>query len=132
MNPQSFSMPQEGIRDHWSTGSTEADFYTNHTLDSHIFPADFSTDPTVVPQQYNLTTSFGSYTQTSPIDMTQAWATPQSQYAELPLQSSVPQGLPPLVPRLSIARSLASDEGGDTSEPTSPRDEASERRKEVS
>jgi hypothetical protein len=88
-------------------------------------------DPTVIQQHYNLTTPFGSYTQTSSIDLKPAWPTPQ-QYADPSSRSPVQQALPPLVPRLSIAKSLVSDEGDDTSEPTSPRDEASERRKEVS
>lgn len=97
-----------------------------------MFPVAYGMDPIVFQQQYNLTTSFESYAQTSCIDTTQVWATPQQQDADPPSQSPVQQGLPPLVPQLSIAKSLVSDDGDDTSEPHSLRDEASERRKEVS
>jgi hypothetical protein len=118
-------------QDSLSTGPTEAQFYANDSVHNQIFPIGFSMDPTVTQQHYNPTTPFGSYTQTSSIDMKPAWPTPQ-RYADPLPQSPVRQGLPPLVPRLSIAKSLVSDEGDDTSEPTSPRDEAGERRKEVS
>lgn len=131
MDSQSFSMRHAEDQDSLPTGPTKAQFCTNDTVDNQIFPVGFSMDPTVIQQHYNLTTPFGSYTQTSSIDMKPAWPTPQ-QYADPSPQPPVQQGLPPLVPRLSIAKSLVSDEGDDTSEPTSPRDEASERRKEVS
>src|ERR1700753_1539103 len=131
MDSQSFSMCHAEDQGSLFIGPTEAQFYTNDTVDNQIFPIGFSMDPTVIQQHYNLTTPFGSYTQTSSIDMKPVWPPPQ-QYADPSLQSPVQQGLPPLVPRLSIAKSLVSDEGDDTSEPTSPRDEASERRKEVS
>jgi hypothetical protein len=131
MDSQSFSMRHAEDQDSLSTGLTEAQVYTNDTVDNQIFPIGFTMDPTVIQQHYNLTTPFGSYTRTSSIDMKPAWPTLQ-QYADPSSQSLVQQGLPRLVPRLSIAKSLVSDEGDDTSEPTSPRDEASERRKEVS
>jgi predicted component of type VI protein secretion system len=131
MDSQSFSICCAEAQDSLFTGSTEAELYTNDTVDNQISPIGFSMDPTVIQQHYNLTTPFGSYTQTPSIDMKPVWPTPR-QYADPSSQSPVQQGLPPLVPRLSIAKSLVSDEGDDTSEPTSPRDEASERRKEVS
>jgi len=131
MDSQSFSMCHAEDQDSLSTRPTEAQFCTTNAADNQIFPIGFSMDPTVIQQHYNLTTPFGSYTQTSSIDVKPAWPTPQ-QYADPSLQSPGQHGLPPLVPRLSIAKSLVSDEGDDTSEPTSPRDEASERRKEVS
>ena len=115
-----------------SISPIETHFYASNTVDGQIFPGGFSMDPAIYQQQYNLTTTFGDYTQTPSIDMTQAWPTSQQQYLEPLSQSPVKPGFPPLVPRLSIAKSLVSDEGDDTSEPTSPRDEASERRKEVS
>jgi hypothetical protein len=131
MDSQSFPMCHAEDQDPLFIGPTRAQFCTNDTVDNQIFPIGFSMDPTAIQQHYNLTTPFGSYTQTSTIDMKPAWPTPQ-QCADPSSQSPVQQGLPPLVPRLSTAKSLVSDEGDDTSEPTSPRDEASERRKEVS
>jgi predicted component of type VI protein secretion system len=131
MDSQSFSTRHAEDQDPLSTGPTEAQSYTNDTVDDQIFPIGFSMDPTVIRQHHNLTTPFGSYTQTSSIDMKLTWPTLQ-QYADPSSQSPVQQGLPPLVPRLSVAKSLISDEGDDLSEPTSPRNEAGERRKEVS
>ena len=125
-------MPQEEGQGPLSTDPTETDFYANNPIDAQLFPVGFSMDPTIYQQQYNLPASFASYTQPSLQDMTQTWATPQQSYVDHSSQSPTQQGLPPLVPRLSVAKSLVSDEGDDTSEPTSPRDEASERRKEVS
>ena len=125
-------MPQDEGVEPLSTGPTETDFYANNPIDAQLFPVAFSMDPTVYQQQYNHPASFASYTQPASHDINQAWATPQQSYVDHSSQSPVQQGLPPLVPRLSIAKSLVSDEGDDTSEPTSPRDEASERRKEVS
>jgi hypothetical protein len=132
MYRQSFSTRQEEDQDSLPTGSAERDFLTRHSIDSQISPVGFNLSPTIFHQQDNLTTSFGSCTHTSSIDMTQAWAIPQQQYTDPQSQSLFQQGLPPLVPRLSVSKSLGSDEGDDTSEPASPRDNASERRKEVS
>jgi hypothetical protein len=131
MDSQSLLMRHAEDRDSLSTGPTEAQLYTNDMVDNQIFPIGFTMDPTIIQQQYNLTTLFGSYTQTSSIDVKPTWPTLQ-QHADPSSQSPVQQGLPRLVPRLSISKSLVSDEGDDTSEPTSPRDEVSERRKEVS
>jgi hypothetical protein len=133
MYRQSRSMRQkEEDQDPFSTGPTESDSFTKHATYNQIFPVGSSMDPVVFQQQYNLITSFGNYTQTSPVDMTQSWAIPQQSYADVPSTSPVHQGLPTLIPRLSATQSLVSDEGDDTSEPTSPRGEGTERRKEVS
>lgn len=131
MYRQSFSAGQEEDQTPSSTRSAESASFTARAIDNSISSVDFSIDSTVFPRQYDLTTSFGSYIQISSLDETHEWARPQQQYANLAF-SPVRQGLPPLVPRLSVAPSLVSDEGDDTSEPTSPRDEATQRRKEVS
>jgi hypothetical protein len=132
MYRQSISTRPEDDPDALLIGPAERDFLAIHSVDNQTSPVGFSLSPTIFHQQYNLTTSFGSCTHTSSIDMTQAWAIPQQQYTDLQSQSLVQQGLSRPVPRLSVAKSLGSDEGDDTSEPTSPQDNASERRKEVS
>src|ERR1700735_5078603 len=101
MDSQNFSMRHAEDQDPLSTGPTEAQFCTNDAVGNQVFPIGFSMDPTDIQQHYNLTTPFGSYTQTSSIDMKPAWPTPQ-QYTDPSSQSPVQQGLPPLVPRLSI------------------------------
>ena len=132
MEGQDFSVYQEERQGSISTEPTEINYYTNRGPGAQLCPAGYTMDPDYYQQQYDITIPFGIYTQASSIEMTRAWETPQQHHVDRPSQSPVQQGLPPLVPRLSKAKSLVSSEGDETSEPTSPQEEASEKRKEVS
>lgn len=127
-----FSLRQDRDQTPSSPSTVEPDSFTQHAIEEHVFPFDFDMDSTHFQQPYNLTTSFAKYAQVSSTEVAPAREVPQQQSTDLASPVAVHQVSLALLPRLSVAQSLIGDEGDDTSEPTSPRDEASERRKEVS
>ena len=104
----------------------------NAAMSGQAFFSDYSLDPATFQQQCGLMSSYDPYTESAPIGMGQEWGATQQQYMGMPQQSLPQQAIPMLVPQVSMSRSIKSDDGDDISEPTSPVDEASARRKEVS
>ena len=87
--------------------------------------------PAFYQQPFDLTASLQAYNITPRTEAALQWTLPHQDYSEAPPKSSGQPSLPTLAPRLDTAQSVKSEEDDDTSEPTSPREEAIERRKEV-
>ena len=133
MNQRDYSAQYSDCNIHFSAQSAEPQsFPVTHTAGDEASQNGFGLDPMAFQQQYNTASSFGGYTDQSPSDITQGWTFAQQSYANVPIQPTTDQGYPPLLSQPSSTKSRVSDEGDDTSEPTSPRDEVSERRKEAS
>lgn len=110
-------------------------FPTSLVTSEQHYQNGFGQEPALFQQLYTLDSSFGTYADVSPIDMTltQGWSFPQQSYPSVSPrpQTQTQPAFPPAPPQLSMTRSMVSDEGEDNSEPNSPRDEASARRREV-
>lgn len=129
MNQQAYPTEYRNVDFQFPPDATELHpFPVNHSLSDEVPQVGFTLDPTAIQEQYNTSSSFGDYTSGLPVYVTQEWTFPQQGYINSSAQSTTQQ----IVSQFNLTRRSISDEGDDTSEPTSPRDEASEKRREVS
>ena len=137
MNPQDYHSPHYNgfplSPASLATSNSETTTVTQTVADDG-FLNNYHLDSATYQQPFGLVTPFEPYTDATQLTHPSVWATSQQPAKDIPqqptVQSSAPN-LPTLVPQLNMTRGMIDDEGDDTSEPTSPRDTASERRKEV-
>ena len=133
MNQQDYPTQYSDSGAHFSAQIADpSSFSITQTVGDEEDQNGFSVDSMLFRQQFNGASSYANYADTSPTDMTQGWTFAQEAYISIPQQPTTQQNYPPLLSQLSTSKSLGSDEGDETSEPTSPPDEVSERRREVS
>src|SRR5271170_2218217 len=129
MNPQDYHSPHHNGFPLSPAASNLGTTAATQTMADDSFLNDYNLDSATYQQPFGLVTPFEPYTDATQPTYPSVWATLQQPAKDIPQQSTVQSSapnLPTLVPQLNVARSMISDEGDDTSEPTSPRDAVSE------